>query len=103
MIDGLIAGKMQGEPEQRLGKGNSPFVLAKVRAQASDGEFLIVNVIAFDEAPRAALLALCEGDAVAIVGSLAPKVWTDKQGNTRPALDLVAQRVLAANPQINGQ
>ena len=97
MIDGLVAGKLTGEPEQRLGKGDSPFVVAKLRAQTGDGEVLLVNVIAFDAAPRAALLALREGDAVAIAGSLTPKVWTDKQGNTRPALDLVAQRVLAVN------
>ena len=97
MIDGLVAGKVFGEPEQRMGRGDSPFVVAKLRAQTGDGETLLVNVIAFDAAPRAALLVLRDGDAVAVAGSLTPKVWTDKQGNTRPALDLVAQRVLAVN------
>ena len=96
MIDGLIAGKVFGDPEQRLGKGDRPFVVAKLRAQTSDGETLIVNVIAFDDAPCAALLDLREGDSVAVAGSLTPKVWTDKQGNVKPALDLVAQRVLSA-------
>ena len=98
MIDGLIAGKVFGDPERRMGKGDKPFVIAKVRAQTSDGETLIVNVITFDDAPMAALLEMREGDAVAIAGSLTPKVWTDKQGNARPALDLVAQRVLAVHP-----
>jgi single-stranded DNA-binding protein len=102
MIDGLIAGKVFGDPEQRLGKGDRPFVVTKVRADTSDGETLIVNVIAFDDAPRAALLELREGDAVAIAGSLTPKVWTDKQGNTRPALDLIAQRVLAVSGSLYG-
>ncbi|MBK9442492.1 MAG: single-stranded DNA-binding protein [Comamonadaceae bacterium] len=100
MIDGLVAGKVLGDPEQRLGKGDSRFVLAKVLAQAGDGEPLIVNVIAFDEAPRIALLELCEGDSVAVAGSLTPKAWTDKQGNIKPALDLVAHRVLGTHLHI---
>ena len=98
MIDGLIAGRLLGDPEQRLGKGESRFVVAKVRAQAGDGEALIVNVIAFDDAPSQALLALRDGDSVALAGSLTPKAWTDKQGNVKPALDLVAHRMLSVYP-----
>lgn len=98
MIDGLIAGKLLGDPEQRLGKGESRYVVAKVRAQAGDGEHLIVNVIAFETACCRDLLALRDGDSVAVSGSLTPKAWTDKQGNVKPALDLVAQRVLSAYP-----
>jgi hypothetical protein len=41
------------------------------------------------------LLALRDGDSVAAAGHLNPKVWTDKQGNTKPALDLVAHRVVS--------
>ena len=96
MMDGLIAGKLLGDPEQRSGKGDSQFVVAKLRAQAGDGENLIVNVIAFDATPCRDLLALRDGDSVALSGSLTPKAWTDKQGNVKPALDLVAQRVLSA-------
>lgn len=98
MIDGLIAGKLLGDPEQRLGKGESRYVVAKVRAQAGDGEHLIVNVIAFEATCCRDLLALRDGDSAALSGSLTPKAWTDKQGNVKPALDLVAQRVLSAYP-----
>jgi single-stranded DNA-binding protein len=98
MIDALIAGKLLGDPEQRSGKAQSQFVVAKLRASAGDGELLIVNVIAFDDAPSKALLGLRDGDSVALSGSLTPKAWTDKQGNVKPALDLVAQRVLSAYP-----
>jgi hypothetical protein len=98
MIDGLIAGKLLGDPEQRLGKGESRYVVVKVRAQAGDGEHLIVNVIAFETACCGDLLALRDGDSVALSGNLTPKAWTDKQGNVKPALDLVAQRVLSAYP-----
>ena len=96
MIDGLIAGRIYGDPEQRRGKGEIPFVVAKVRAATNEGETLFVNVIAFDDEPRCALVDLRDGDSVAIAGSLIPKVWTDKQGNTKPALDLIARRVLTS-------
>jgi single-stranded DNA-binding protein len=96
MIEGLIAGHLVGLAETRQGKNDSTFALAKVKAMAGDGESLIVNVIAFAAEASAALMALDDGDAVALAGALTPKVWTDKQGNTRPALDMVATQVLTA-------
>ena len=95
MIEGLVAGTVLGDPEARRGKADSSFVLVKVRAQNTDGELILVNVIAFSADLGAALLELRDGDAVALSGSLAPKVWSDKQGNTRPALDMVATRMLS--------
>ena len=96
MIDALIAGRLHGQPTARTGKSGKPFAVAKVRAAAGDGESLFVSVIAFDEAPCKALLALSDGDSVALSGSLTPKVWTDRDGNTRPSLDLVAHQVLTS-------
>lgn len=94
MIDGLVAGRVVGDPERRIGKGDSMYVVAKVRAQNNDGDAIIVNVIAFDDAASRALRGLNDGDSVSLAGSLTPKVWTDKQGVVRPALDMVAHRVL---------
>ena len=96
MIDALIAGRVHGQPTARTGKNGKPFAVAKVRAAAGDGESLFVSVIAFDSAPCNALLALNDGDSVALSGSLTPKTWQDKEGNTRPALDLVAHQVLSS-------
>ena len=96
MMDALIAGRVHGQPTARTGKSGKPFAVAKVRAAGGDGESLFVSVIAFDEAPCKALLALSDGDSVALSGSLTPKVWTDREGNTRPALDLVAHQVLTS-------
>ena len=96
MIEALIAGHLVGLAETRQGKNGTSFALAKVKATAGDGESLIVNVIAFAPEASAALMALDDGDAIALAGSLTPKVWTDKQGNTRPALDMVATQVLTA-------
>ena len=96
MIDGLIAGKLYGQPKQGTGKNGSPYVVAKVRAASGDGEALLVNVITFDADAGRALLALSEGDSVALSGALTPKVWTDRDGVTKPALDMVAQVVTTA-------
>src|SRR6476620_9582594 len=94
MIDGLVSGRMFGDAEERTDKTGKLFSVAKVRASPADGETVFVNVIAFDSGVRAALHHLRDGDALALAGSLVPKVWTDKQGIARPALDMVAQRVL---------
>ncbi len=96
MIDALIAGRVYGTPAERTSKTGKPFAVAKVRAAAGDGESIFVNVVAFDQAPCKALLARAEGDSVALSGSLTPKVWTDREGNTRPSLDLVAHQVLTS-------
>ena len=96
MIDALVAGKLYGQPKTMASKAGKLFATAKVRAAAGEGEALFVNVIAFDAGAVAALLALGDGDSVALAGSLTPKVWTDREGNTRPAVDLVAHQVLTA-------
>jgi single-stranded DNA-binding protein len=94
MIDALIAGKLYGQPTERAGQSGKPFVTAKVRAAGGDGESLFVNVIAFSNGARMALLALGDGDSVALSGSVTPKVWVDREGQPRPALDMVAAQVL---------
>ena len=96
MIDGLVSGKLVCDAEMREGKNASRFVVAKVKAMGGDGEAVVVNVIAFAPESCAALMALEDGDSVALAGSLTPKVWSDKQGNTRPALDMVATNVMTA-------
>ena len=95
MMDALVGGKLHAKPEARTGKNGNTFATAKVRAAAGDGESLFVNVIAFDHAAVTALLALDAGDSIALTGSLTPKTWTDREGNARPALDLVAHAILS--------
>jgi single-stranded DNA-binding protein len=97
MIEALIAGKVYGRPEQRVGSSSGkPFVTAKVRAATAGGEMLFVNVLAFDVTAQAALLALSDGDSVSLAGTLTPKVWIDRENQPRPALDLIANQVLTA-------
>ncbi|MBR7940999.1 single-stranded DNA-binding protein [Burkholderia cenocepacia] len=94
MIDGLVSGKLFGTAMSRTGQSGKAFVTCKVRAAVSDGEALFVNVIAFADDAQSALLALNDGDSVALAGSLTPKVWTDKHGDAKPALDMAAHAVL---------
>lgn len=96
MIDGLIAGRLMGDASRRVDKAGRTYIVARMLARSKADEEFIVNVIAFDDAPCAALLALQDGEALTIAGPLTPKVWTDKQGNTRPSLDLIAAQVMTA-------
>lgn len=96
MIDGLIAGRLMGDASRRVDKAGRTYLVARVLARNKADEEFIVNVIAFDEAPCAALRALRDGQSLALSGSLTPKVWTDKQGIARPSLDLVAVQVMTA-------
>ena len=93
-IEALILGKLHTGAEQRTSKTGRPFITAKVRASAGDGESLFVNVIAFADTASAALLALEVGDSLALAGTLKAGAWTDREGNTRPSLDMVATQVL---------
>jgi single-stranded DNA-binding protein len=94
MIDALIAGRLYGTPQSRTSKNGNAFATAKVRTPMANGESCFVNVVAFSDSARTALLALAEGDSVAIAGELKVGTYTDKDGAARPSLDLTAHAVL---------
>ncbi len=96
MIDALIGGRLYGQAEERTGHAGSTFVTCKVRTTTNDGDTIFCNVIAFDDDVQRALLAMGDGDSVALSGALTPKVWIDKQGKTHAAVDLIAHAVLTA-------
>ena len=62
----------------------------------NDGDTIFVSVIAFNEDVGAALLALTDGDSVALSGALTPKVWQPANGAPKAALDLVCHAVTTA-------
>ena len=96
MIDALIQGRLYGSPKQGTGKNGNTYTTAKVKVAAAQGETLLCGVIAFDEKAQAALLALSDGDSVALSGALTPKVYQARDGEHRPGLDMVAQVVTTA-------
>ena len=94
MIDGLIAGKVYGQPQSKNDTNGKPYALGKVRTATKEGESLFVSVIVFGDAVRP-FMALSDGDSVALAGSLSPKAWSDKTtGEPRAALDMQVQQVL---------
>lgn len=103
MIDGIVAGRLHTDAEQRVDKFGKAFTVVKMKASTAEGEGVLVNVIAFDAACQDALRRLREGDAVALAGALTPRVWTDKQGNARPALDMVAHRSLVTEAPLEAR
>ncbi|RTZ47846.1 single-stranded DNA-binding protein [Candidimonas sp. SYP-B2681] len=94
MIDALTAGRLYGAAKQGTGKTGETYTTAKVKVAAGNGDTLLCNVIAFDEKVQEQLLALDDGDSVAMSGSLTPKVYQDKTGDTRPTIDLVCHAVM---------
>ena len=96
MIDALVTGKLIKAPESRTTKTGKPMATARMRVPTSNpAETLFASVVAFDPEAVAALLALGAGDAVSVAGPLKVGTWTDKEGNARPSLDLLADRVLS--------
>ena len=50
MIDGLIAGKVYGQPQSKNDTNGKPYALGKVRTATKEGESLFVSVIVFGDA-----------------------------------------------------
>ena len=96
MIDALIAGRVYGTPTERTANNGNRFATAKVRVATKDNQTMWVNVVAFSAPTVRALLALSDGDSVALAGELTPQVWTDKEGNARPSLSLLAHGAMSA-------
>lgn len=96
MIDAFIAGRLYGQAAERVAKNGSRFAVAKVRVALRDGTAIFVNCITFHASAVTALMALSDGDSIALAGELTPKVWTDREGTAKPSLDLMVHAVLTA-------
>lgn len=94
MIDALISGRIHRKPQQRRTGAGKPFATCTLRAATRDGAVIFVNVIAFEAQAVAAILALEDGDSIAIAGELTPKVYAPDGAEPRPTLDLLAHAVL---------
>lgn len=96
MIETLLSGKLQGQPEQRTSKNGKPYVQARMRVAAGAEETHFARLIAFSDTACTALLALADGDALAVAGTLKVSAWIDKAGEPKPNLDLVVSQLLTA-------
>lgn len=94
MIDALVSGKLYGAPAARTSKTGQSFATARLRAPTASGESFFVSIVAFSESAVRALLALTDGDSIAVTGELKVSTYTAKDGTAKPSLDLVAHAVL---------
>ena len=96
MIDGLVSGRLIGTAQARTGQNGRRFVTAKMRIPANDGGALFASIITFSESTGAALLALNDGDSVALSGSVVPRIWQDRHGDSRIGIDVTAHAAVTA-------
>jgi hypothetical protein len=95
MIDAIVARRLHGSPKSRTSKSGQRYATAVVRASLRDGTAIFCNIITFAESAVTALLALADGDSVALSGELTPKVYVPQSGDPRPSLDLLAHAVVS--------
>lgn len=94
MIDALLTGKLYKAAEARTTKSGKTFVTTKLTVADADQQRQFVNLICFRPDACNALLALGEGDAVAVAGSLKASTWTDRNGEAKVSYDVTAEQVL---------
>lgn len=94
MIYALISGRLYGTPTARTSKTGRPFVTGKLRVSVANGETAFINFICFAAPAVSVLVALADGDSVALSGELNVKTWTDSEGHARPGLDLVCHAAI---------
>lgn len=94
-ITALITGRLIADPEVRTSTtSGKSFTTARLSA-GTDDESVLCSVIAFGSVGEQ-LAALAKGDSLAITGRTKPKAWTDREGQPRAGLDVVADQVLTA-------
>lgn len=94
MIHALITGKLLTDPVQRKSKNGNPFVTMTIAAPTGGEADTTASVICFSETTCQQLLALGKGDAVSLVGKITPKIYVDRNNESRASLDVVAELVL---------
>ena len=93
MITAIIHGNILGTPEKLLTKYDKIYARAKLRV-VSDGIGDFVNVVCFEEALCSVLLALTDGDSVALSGTLKVKAYVDKTCTPRASIDMVVRAIM---------
>jgi len=95
VLNVLATGTLVGDPKQRTGATGKPYVTAQARVPCDGEDSLLLSIIAFRDSARDALLALAQGDAVAVTGRAKLTAWR-KNGEERHGLSVVAEQVLTA-------
>lgn len=96
MIEALLSGKLAGKPELLHSKTGKPYARGRLRVPLGADETVFARLTAFSESACAALLALDDGDAAAVAGTLKPGAWVDKDGAPKANIDVIVGQVLTA-------
>lgn len=101
-----IIGNVAGEPQLRFSPGgvavlnftlaNTPRNKDRQSDQWVDGETMWVRVTAFRKDAENAAESLQKGTRVIATGRLSQEVWTDKEGQERTSLKLLADEIGAS-------
>lgn len=94
----ILMGRLTADPELRHTQSNIPvtsFTLAVDRAYSKDREKItdFIDVVAWRSTAEFAFKYFRKGQLVAVCGSIQTRVWEDKQGNKRKAVEVVADEV----------
>lgn len=93
MISAIIHATIVGKPEQLNTKHGKPYARAKLRTiHENMGDF--VSAVCFDENLYQTLLALNDGDSVALSGKLTAKAYVDKTVTPRVSFDMVVYSIM---------
>jgi single-stranded DNA-binding protein len=93
MILALVTGALFRDPETKISKAGKPYITATIVSKDGDTS-TFVNIVAFSDSAKEALLALRSGDALSVQGKATLSVY-EKNGEHRPSLSIIADHVLA--------
>lgn len=100
----ILMGRLTADPELRHTQSNTPvtgFTLAVERAYAKDAEKKtdFIDVVAWRSTAEFVFKYFRKGQLVAVCGSIQTRVWEDRQGSKRKAVEVVADEVHFAEPK----
>lgn len=93
MIDALLSGRIYGRPKEGTSRNGNTYVTAKLRVTAGETSNFC-SVITFAESVKSTLLALGDGDSVALAGELSVGTYVVRDGSSAISLDLKAHAAL---------
>lgn len=94
----ILMGRLTSDPELRTtqtGKSVASFTLAVDRdfQQNSEKQADFISVIAWGKTAEFIDRFFCKGRLIAVVGRIRTRTYTDKDGNNRKAVEVVADKV----------
>lgn len=97
MIAALVSGTLYGTPTEREARNGNAYITCKIRAPSREGNSLFISVTVFQTAAIEVLRNLSDGDPLSAIGEIGATAYTDKSGEPRPSLQMVASQILTVH------